>query len=92
MELFIILHNEISKIINIELFFTLIFIVLNILIILIIAKILNKKNFDIRYESEEEKRYLIPIITITSIFGFIFLLIIRYATLKGIKKQQIKKQ
>lgn len=86
MEFFKILYNEISKIINIELFFTLVFIVLNILIILIIAKKINKKSFDIRYESEEEKRYLIPIITITSICGFIVLYIARLAVLNGINK------
>jgi len=85
MEFFNILYYQLSRIINVELFFTLIFIVLNILIILIIAKKINKKSFDIRYESEEEKRYLIPIITITSIWGFIMLLIIRYATLDGVK-------
>jgi len=90
MEFFKILYNEISKIINIELFFTVIFIVLNILIILIIAKKLDKKKFDIKYESEEEKQYLIPIITITSIFGFVFLLIARYSVLNGVKKQTIK--
>jgi uncharacterized membrane protein len=90
MEFFKILYNEISKIINIELFFTLVFIVLNILIILIIAKKLDKSKFDIRYESEEEKQYLIPIITITSICGFVFLLIARYSVLNGVKKQTIK--
>jgi hypothetical protein len=86
MEIFKILYSELSKIINVELFFTLIFIVMNILIILVITKILDKKSFDIKYESEEEKRYLIPIITITSICGFIVILIARYAVLNGVKK------
>ena len=86
MEFFKILYNELSKIINIELFFTVIFIVMNILIILIFAKVLDKKSFNIKYESEEEKRYLIPIITITSICGFIVILIASYAVLNGVKK------
>jgi ABC-type sugar transport system permease subunit len=91
MEFFKILYNELSKIINIELFFTVIFIVMNILIILIFAKVLDKKSFNIKYESEEEKRYLIPIITITSICGFIVILIARYAVLNGVKKQTSNK-
>jgi uncharacterized membrane protein len=90
MEFFNILYYQLSRIINVELFFTIIFIVLNILIILIIAKKLDKSKFDIRYESEEEKQYLIPIITITSICGFVFLLIARYSVLNGVKKQTIK--
>jgi uncharacterized membrane protein len=87
MEIFKILYNELSKIINVELFFTVIFIVLNILIILIITKKIDKQKFNIKYESEEEKQYLIPIITITSICGFIVILIARYAVLNGVKKQ-----
>lgn len=90
MEIFRILYSELSRIINVELFFTLVFIVLNILIILIIAKKLDKSKFDIRYESEEEKQYLIPIITITSICGFIVILIARYAVLNGVKLQRNK--
>lgn len=86
MDFFNILYYQLSRIINVELFFTIIFIVLNILIILIIAKKIDKSKFDIRYESEEEKRYLIPIITITSICGFIVILIARYAVLNGVKK------
>jgi len=86
MEIFKILYSELSKIINVELFFTLIFIVMNILIILVVTKILDKKSFNITYESEEEKKYLIPIITITSICGFIVILIARYAVLNGVKK------
>jgi len=88
MEFFNILYYQLSRIINVELFFTVIFIVLNILIILIIAKKINKKSFDIRYESEEEKRYLIPIITITSICGFIVLYIARLAVLNGIERNK----
>lgn len=86
MEIFDILYRELSIIINVELFFTLIFIVLNILIILLITKILKKKNFDITYESEQERQYLIPIIVSTSICGFVVLLIARYATVSGVKK------
>jgi len=86
MEIFKILYRELSKIINVELFFTVIFIVMNILIILVVTKILDKKSFNITYESEEERRYLIPIITITSICGFIVILIATYAVINGVKK------
>jgi hypothetical protein len=78
-----ILFNEISKIINIELFFTVLFIVLNILIILIITKKINKVKFDVRYKSQEEKRYLIPVIIFTSIFGFILILIATFSLVKN---------